>query len=64
METLLTLLASPGALLGTLAGLLIAAGVHWLAPAGTDTVTAGAVLVVVCAGAGLAWELIFRGGNK
>ena len=64
MENLFALLASPGILIGTLLGIAVAAVVHWLAPAGTDTATAGAVLVAACAGAGLAWELIFRGGDK
>jgi hypothetical protein len=64
METLFALLASPGIVVGTVIGILIAAGVRWLAPPGTDIVTASAVLIVVCAGAGLVWELIFRKGVK
>jgi hypothetical protein len=64
METFLSLLASPGTLLGTLAGIVAAGLFHWLAPAGTDTATAGAVIVAVCAGAGLGWELLQDRGSK
>ena len=64
METLFALLASPGILVGTLVGIAMAALVHHFAPAGTDTALVGAVLIAVSAGAGLAWELIFRKGNK
>lgn len=64
METLFSVLGSPGILVGTVAGIALAAAFHWVAPVGTDTTTAGAVLIVVSAGAGLAFELIFRKGNK
>ena len=64
METLFSLLGSPGILIGTVAGIAMAATFHWFAPVGTDTTTAGAILIVVSAGAGLAFELIFRKGNK
>lgn len=64
METLFSLLASPGILLGALGGIALATAFHWLAPVGTDTTTAGALLIVVSAAAGLAWELIFRKGSR
>jgi len=64
VDTLLSLLASPGILIGALGGIALAAAFHWLAPAGTDTTTAGALLIVVSAAVGLAWELIFSKGSK
>lgn len=62
METLVSLLASPGIIVGTVLGICMAALFHRLAPAGTDTVTPGATLAALCAGRGLAWELSVHGG--
>ena len=64
MDTLLSLLASPGVLIGSIVGVALAIAVYRLAPLGVDTVIAGAVFIVVLAGAGLAWELLFRKGSK
>jgi hypothetical protein len=64
METLFALLASPGILVGSVVGLALAFTFHHWAPSGVDTVTAGALLIAVSAGAGLAWELLFREKSK
>ena len=64
MDTLFSFLASPGTIIGALGGVALAAAFDWLAPVGTDTTTAGALLIVVSAAAGLAWELIFSKGSK
>lgn len=42
MENFLTFLAEPAVLIGVVVGLSVAAVFNWLAPMGTDTVTAGA----------------------
>jgi hypothetical protein len=64
METLFSLLASPGTLVGSVVGIALAVALHRWAPESVDTVTAGAMLVAVSAGAGLVWELLFRKGSK
>jgi len=64
MDTLFTLLASPGVLVGSVVGIALAFAFHRWAPSGVDTVTASALLIVVSAGAGLAWELLFREKRK
>lgn len=51
-------LMSPWALGGALAGLALGAVFHWLAPAGVDTIQAGAWLVGLGAIAGLGWDLL------
>ena len=60
MEELLTLLVAPAFLVGAISGLVLAFIFHWLAPAGTDTIAAGAWLVGLCAAAGLALSLLGR----
>lgn len=64
MEVLFSLLAAPGFLVGTLLGVFFAALLYWLAPAGTDTSIGGTLIVALCAGGGLAWELLFHRGAK
>lgn len=49
MDSLLALLAAPGAILGALGGVGLSLVFHWLAPTGTDTASAGAWFV------GLGW---------
>lgn len=61
MDSLLGLLAAPGALLGAVTGLAIAVLFHWLAPAGTDTAAAGAWFVGFGWVGGLLWSIIFAG---
>ena len=64
METLLSLLASPGIVVGSVVGIALAIAFHRWAPAGVDTVIAGTVLIVVSTGVGLACEVWFRKGSK
>lgn len=48
--------STPGVLVGCVVGLGVTLLVHWLAPAGTDTVSAGAWFVGLGGVAGLAME--------
>ena len=61
---MLEALSSPWSCIGAIAGLLIALLVHWLAPAGIDTVHAGAWLVGIGWLAGLAWDLVDSDRSK
>ena len=64
MDSLLALLAAPEVALGALVGLGIGLLFHWLAPAGTDTVAAGAWFVGLGCLVGLAWPIIFGRSKK
>jgi hypothetical protein len=64
MASIFDLLANPGAVLGALVGLCVALVFHWLAPAGTDTVAAGAWFVGGGTLVGLAWLLLVRKRDK
>ena len=61
---MLEALSSPCSCIGAIAGLLIALLVPWLAPAGIDTVRAGAWLVGIGWLAGLAWDLFDSDRSK
>lgn len=60
MANLLELLAIPGAVIGALAGVGLAIVFHWLAPEGTDTVSAGAWFVGLGWLLGMAWSLFSK----
>ncbi|HSV46953.1 MAG TPA: hypothetical protein VLJ58_14290 [Ramlibacter sp.] len=60
MDELITLLVAPAMLVGVVGGLVVALLFHWLAPAGTDTVSAGAWFVVIGGAAGLLWQMLVR----
>ena len=64
MDSLLSVLAAPGAFLGVLAGLGVALVFHWLAPVGTDSMTAGAWFVGIGWLVGLLWTNIFETRKK
>ena len=64
MDELLALLGGPAVLISALVGVTLAMLFHSLAPAGTDTVRAGAWLVGVSVAAGLLWRWIFRTPTK
>ncbi len=64
MDSLLSVLAAPGAFLGVLAGLGVALVFHWLAPVGTDSTTAGAWFVGIGWLGGLLWSNIFGTRKK
>ena len=64
MEDLLSLLASLAVLVGVLGGLALAMLFHWLAPIGTDTVSAGGWFIGLGGVAGLLWEWRFRKDTK
>jgi hypothetical protein len=64
MDELFTLLAAPAMLVGVVGGLGFALLFHWLAPTGTDTVSAGAWFVGIGAAGGLLWQMLFRKGKK
>lgn len=58
MENLFALLAEPAVLVGMVCGVGIAVVFHWFAPAGTNTVSAGAWFVGVGAVGGLIWNWV------
>ena len=58
MENLFALLAEPTVLIGVVCGFGLAMMFHWLAPSGTDTVSAGAWFVGVGAVGGLIWSWV------
>lgn len=59
MDNFFTLIAEPAVLIGVLVGLAVAAAFNWFAPAGTDTVTAGAWFVGLGAVGGLIWNWVY-----
>ena len=64
MGSFFDLLVVPGALLGALAGLVLAGLFHWLAPAGSDTVAAGAWFVGLGWLLGLCWSKLSGAPEK
>jgi Na+-transporting NADH:ubiquinone oxidoreductase subunit NqrB len=64
MDDLFALIASPTVLAGVVGGLALAMLFHWLAPSGTDTVSAGAWFVGLGALAGFFWQWRFRQRTK
>lgn len=59
MEDLFALLIAPAVVVGVVGGLALALLFHWLAPTGTDTVSAGAWFVGLGAVGGLLWQWRF-----
>ncbi|EHL21618.1 MULTISPECIES: hypothetical protein [unclassified Acidovorax] len=64
MEELFALIVAPAVLVGVVGAVALAVLFHLLAPAGTDTVSAGAWLVGIGAVGGLLWEWRFRADKK
>ena len=64
MENFLTLLAEPAVLIGVVVGLGVAAVFNWIAPMGTDTVTAGAWFIGLGSVGGLIWNWAYGKSGK